>query len=328
MQGVLLLKKKQFSLFFLAFGQKILQYCQNYLVDFGSHSLRNDIISEEKSRFYNYLRFLSGNFSNCEQKILAGLWKLHATCAEIGSDSKHFFKKMFLLETKFGDLVKAFRTFGVAFFWQFVETAFFCPWQCSKSSVSLLSGKSVEIALFVSIPKLKISIYFLTKIYRPILIFDCGQKMFGLLAKKFRQGGQNFFPLVHKNFRGSDVFGRKVSSYHIWSLCGKLFDVFENFIYWSPLNFSEKNFLVFEFSNHYCQNLNNNLRTFWTKTSPVCQISILHLKLFSWRKSNLRSCKNFWFSYFKQKGISDLGRNFFEISLYKHIEKSSAGLFQ
>ena len=212
---------------------------------------------------------------------------------------------MFLLETKFGDRAKAFRTFGVAFFWHFVETAF-----------------------FVSMAMLKIYIHFSTKIYGPILFFDGGQKMFDLLAKKFRQGGQNFFPRVHKNFRGNDVFGRKVSSYHTWSLSGKLFDVFENFIYWSPLNFSEKNFFVFEFSNHYCRNLNNNLRTFRTKTSMVCQISILHLKLFSWRKSNLRNCKNICFSYFKQNGITDLGRNVFEISLYKHLEESSAGLFQ
>ena len=151
---------------------------------------------------------------------------------------------MFLLETKFGDLVKAFRTFGVAFFWQFVETAFFCPWQCSKSSVSLLSGKSVEIALFVSIPKLKISIYFLTKIYRPILIFDCGQKMFGLLPKKFRQGGQNFIPLARRNVRGSDVFDRNLSLYHFWSLSGKKFEVCQNF-FLKSVDFFRKDFFLF-----------------------------------------------------------------------------------
>ena len=151
---------------------------------------------------------------------------------------------MFLLETKFGDLVKAFRTFGVAFFWQFVETAFFCPWQCSKSSVSLLSGKSVEIALFVSIPKLKISIYFLTKIYRPILIFDCGQKMFGLLPKKFRQGGQNFIPLARRNVRGSDVFDRNLSLYHFWSLSGKKFDVCQKF-FLKSVDFFRKGFFLF-----------------------------------------------------------------------------------
>ena len=146
---------------------------------------------------------------------------------------------MFLLETKFGDLVKAFRTFGVAFFWQFVETAF-----------------------FVSMTMLKIYIHFLTKIYGPILFFDCGQKMFELLAKKFRQGGQNFNPRVHRNFRGSDVSGREISSFHFWSLSGKFFDVFENFIFWSPLNFSENIFLFVKNQTNIVEN--------WTK---ICAFS-------------------------------------------------------
>ena len=92
--------------------------------------------------------------------------------------------------------------------------------------------------------------------------------------------------------------------------------------------FPKRIFFVFEFSNHYCRKLNKNLRTFWTKTSPVCQISILHLNLFSWRKNNLGNGKIVCFSYFKQKGITDLGRNVFEFSLYNDIEKISAGLFQ
>ena len=92
--------------------------------------------------------------------------------------------------------------------------------------------------------------------------------------------------------------------------------------------FPKRFFFVFENPNHYCRNLNKTLRTFRTKTSPVCQVSILHLKLFSWRKNKLRNCKNVCFSYINRKGITDLGRNVFEISLYNDIEKKSAGLFQ
>ena len=248
--------------------------------------------------------FLKGKFSNCGQKVSASLWKLHTTCAEKSSDSKQFFKRMFLLETKFGDRAKAFRTCGVAFF-----------------------GNSSKLLFFLSMAMLKIYTHFLTKVYGPILFFDCGQKMFDLLAKKFRQGGQNFIPLAQRNLRGNDVFGRKISSYHFCSLSWKFFNVFENFIFWSPLNFSGKIFFVFEFPNHYCRNLKKNLRTFRTKTSPVCQISIVHLNLFSWRKNNLGNGKIVCFSYFKQKGITDLGRNIFEFSLNNDIEKNSAGLF-
>ena len=99
---------------------------------------------------------------------------------------------------------------------------------------------------------LKIYIHFLTKICRPKLFFDCGQKLFDLLAEKLRQGGENFIPRVQKNFRGSDFFGRKISSYHLRSLSGKYFDVCENFIFWSwsPLTFSEtKFFCVWNFSS-------------------------------------------------------------------------------
>ena len=88
-----------------------------------------------------------------------------------------------------------------------------------------------------------------------------------------------------------------------------------------------KEFFVFENSKQSCRTLNKNLRIFWTKTSPVCQISIIHLKLFSWRKNNLRNC-NICFSYFKRKGITDLGRSVFEISFNNDIEKLSACLFQ
>ena len=170
---------------------------------------------------------------------------------------------MFLFEKKFGDRAKAFRTFGVTFIWQFCRNCFF----------------------FESMPMLKVYIHFLTKIYRPILFFECGQKMIDLLAEKLRQGGHNFIPHVHKNFRGSHLFGKKISSYHLRSLSGKYFDVCENFLFWSwnPLNFSEKNFFAFENSHYYFWNLNKTLRNFRTKKSPVCQVSILHRKPFSWK---------------------------------------------
>ena len=107
---------------------------------------------------------------------------------------------------------------------------FLCPWQCSNYSVSLLSGNSVETTVFVSMRMLKIYINFLTKLFRPILFFECGQKMFGLL-KIFQQGGQNFIPLVQRNLRGSDVFDRNLYSYHFWKLSGKLSEVGQNFVF-------------------------------------------------------------------------------------------------
>ena len=114
---------------------------------------------------------------------------------------------MFLLEGKLGERAKAFRTFGVTFIWQFCRNCF-----------------------SVSMPMLKIYIHFLTIVYRPLLFFECGQKIFGLLTKIFQQGGQNFIPRVQKNFRGSDVFDRNLSSYHFWSLSGKHFDVCQIFV--------------------------------------------------------------------------------------------------
>ena len=163
-------------------------------------------------------------------------------------------------------------------------------------SLSLFSGCFVETVFIVSMPTFKIDMHFVTKSHKPLLFLDCGQKYFGLLAKIYQQGRQDFIPRVQRKFRGNDVFDRNISSYHFWSLSGKFFDVCQNFIFWSPLNFPEKRFFVFENSNHFCRSLKKTLRTFWTKTSPVCQISILHLKLFAWRKSNLRFFSKVCFS--------------------------------
>ena len=195
---------------------------------------------------------------------------------------------MFLLKTKFGDRAKAFPSCSVAFFGQMSKVLFLCPWQCSKYTYTFRQ-KFMDPYCFLSAVK-------------KCLIF--WQKNFGNVVKiSFHWSKETLKSVM------SDVFDRNLSSYHFWSLSGKLFDVFENFIFWSLLNFSENIFFVFENPNHYCRNLNKTLRTFRTKTSPVCQISILHLQLFSWRKNNLRNCIKVCFSYFMQKGITDLGRN-------------------
>ena len=107
---------------------------------------------------------------------------------------------MFLLETKFGDRAKAFRTFGVAFFWQFVETAF-----------------------LVSMIMLKIYIHFLTEIYRPILFFDCGQKVIDLLAKKLGKTVKTSFHVSTKFLEAVMFLVEKISPYHFWNLSGKFF---------------------------------------------------------------------------------------------------------
>ena len=110
----------------------------------------------------------------------------------------------------FSEIVQKLLALPVSLFsGNFSKLLFLCPCQCSNYSVSLLSGNSVETTVFVSMRMLKIYIHFLTKLFRPILFFECGQKMFGLL-KIFQQGGQNFNPLVQRNLRGSDVFDRNL----------------------------------------------------------------------------------------------------------------------
>ena len=153
--------------------------------------------------------------------------------------------------------------------------------------------------------------------------------MFGLLAKIFQQPGQNFLPRVQRNFTGKDVWDRNLSPYHFWSLSGNYFD-FVKILFFKVRGIFPKTicFFVFEVCYQLFWTLNKKLRTFRTKTSPVSQISIIHLKPFSWRKNNLRNYKNVCFWYFKQKGVRDLGRNVLKISLYNDIEKTSAGLFQ
>ena len=93
---------------------------------------------------------------------------------------------------------------------------------------------------------------------------------------------------------------------------------FVKIFFWSLLIFSEKIFFVFENSKHYCRNLNNNLRTFQTKSSPVFQNCIKHLKPFSWRKKDVRKCINFAFLTLSKIAWRTLGKRFPETFLEFH----------
>ena len=177
---------------------------------------------------------------------------------------------MFHFESKFRGRAKAFRTFSFAFFIKFFETAYY-----------------VSIAMF------KLYIQFLwQRLIDPYCFLSAVKKCLVLWQKFFKQRDQNVTPRVERNFRGKDVFVGNISSYHFWSLSGNYFDVCQNTFY-SPWNFSEKNFFS-KFPTSIVENWTKKVRNSRTKSSPVCQFPILHLKLFSWKK-NVRNCKNFAF---------------------------------
>ena len=165
---------------------------------------------------------------------------------------------------------------------------------------------------------LKIYKQFLTKIYRPILFFDCGQKLFGLLPKKFRKVIKTSFYLSKETLEAvmflKEIFTRII--FEVWS---------ENFLMFVKIlfikvrwNFPKYFFFVFENSYQYCRNLKNNLRTFGGKKSPVFQISILQLKPFSWRKKAVRNCINFAFHTLVKIAWRTLGKRFPETFLESH----------
>ena len=218
----------------------------------------------------NSFGFWAGIFQTAGKKTRLGCENcmLHLKIKVLTRNS--FFKRMFHFESKFRGRAKAFRTFSFAFFIKFFETAYY-----------------VSIAMF------KLYIQFLwQRLIDPYCFLSAVKKCLVLWQKFFKQRDQNVTPCVERNFRGKDVFVGNISSYHFWSLSGNYFDVCQNTFY-SPWNFSEKNFF-FEISYQYCRKLNKKVRNSRTKSSPVCQFPILHLKLFSWKK-NVRNCKNFAF---------------------------------
>ena len=206
---------------------------------------------------------------------------------------------MFLLESRLGERAKAFRTFGVTFIWQFCRNCFFlCPCQCSKYTYTFWQ-KFIDRYCFLS--AVKKSLVFWQKFFSKVVKISFHVSKESLEAAMFL----------------TEIFLRII--FEVWAENILMFVKILLFkVRW---NFPKYFFFVFENSYQYCRNLNNNLRTFRAKSSPVCQNSILHLKPFSWRKNSLRNCKIVCFSYFKQKGITDLGRNVFDISVYNDNEK-------
>ena len=78
------------------------------------------------------MRFLSGNFSDCGQKISAGMWKLLATCAEECSDSKHFFKGCSFWKLNSENVQKLFALAVSLFSGKLSKVLFLCQWHGSK----------------------------------------------------------------------------------------------------------------------------------------------------------------------------------------------------
>ena len=250
---------------------------------------------------------MSGNFSNCGQKNSAWLWKLHATCADKRSDQKNYFTRVFHFGSKFGGRVKTFRTFGVRFFRQIFRNCLLRVHGNDQTVHTILRQKLIDPYCFLSAVK-------------KCLVFR--QKFFSNLVKtSFHVSEETLREMMF----WTETFLRII--FEVWV---EFFLMFVKILFFKVRGIFPKRifFFVFELSYQYCRNLNKNLRTFPKTALPVCQISIIHLKPFSWRKNILRNCKNVCFSYFKQKGRTDLGRNVFEISLYNDIGKIWQSLFQ
>ena len=106
----------------------------------------------------------------------------------------------------------------------------------------------------------------------------------------------------------------------------KTFWSWSKFCFLKSVEFFRKEFFfVFENSYQYCRNLNKNLRIFHTKKSPVCQVSLLHLKPFSWRIKDVSNCIKVCFSNFKQNCITNFEQktcgNVLEIHCTSTLEK-------
>ena len=190
-----------------------------------------------------------------------------------------------------------------------------------KLSVLLLSSNSLETAFLCQWRCWKYTSTFWQKFIDPYCFLTAVKKCLVFCQKKFRKVFKTAFHLSEETLEAvmflTEIFLRIILE--VWAENILMFVKILLFkVRWKLPKYV---FFVFENSYQYCRNLNINLRTLRAKTSPVCQNSILHLRPFSWRKNSLRNCKNACFSYFKQKGITDLGRNVFEISLYKDIEK-------
>ena len=114
-------------------------------------------------------------------------------------------------------------------------------------SVPLLSSKSVETVFFVSIPILKISIYFWPKFIDPYWFLTAVKKYLVFWQKKFGKVVKTSFHVSTKALEAVmfvvENFLRII--FDVWA--EKFFVVREKFIFgsWSPLNFSEKKFFCF-----------------------------------------------------------------------------------
>ena len=188
------------------------------------------------------MRFLSGNFSNCGQKISAGLWKLQATCAEKSSDSKFFLKGCSFWKVDSEKVRKLFELSVSLLSGNFVETVFLCPCQFSKYTYTFWQ-KFIDRYCFLSAVK-------------KCLVF--WQKFFSKVVKtSFHVSKETLEAAMFL----TEIFLRII--FEVWAENILMF--VKILLFKVRLNFPKYFFLNFENSYQYCRNLNNNLRTFRAK---------------------------------------------------------------
>ena len=183
------------------------------------------------------MRFLSGIFSNFGQKISAGSWKLLATFAEKCSDSKHFFKRCSIWKLNSEIVQKLFALAVSLFFGQMSKVLFLCPWHGSKYTYTFWQN-IIDPYCFLSAVK-------------KCLIF--WQKIFGNMVK-------TSFHLSKETLEAV-MFLTEIFLSIIFEVWAENFLMFLKTLFFEVRwNFPKRFFFVFENSNHYCRNLNNNLR--------------------------------------------------------------------
>ena len=175
----------------------------------------------------------------------------------------------------------------------------------------------METVFYVSLATFSLNLQSLTKSHKPLLFFDCGEKLFGFLAKTFQRGGQNFSCSVstetleenktmkkklffdsflefdNKRFRCLAVlFGR---------ICQKwIVNVQRKFRKWTFFNLKVPTSIVGLWTK--------NVRTFCRNILPVHQDSFLRIKPFLSRKTEfLQKSEEVCFSDFRQNYIGFMG---------------------
>ena len=199
-------------------------------------------------------------------------------------------------------------------------------------SVPLLPSKSLETAFFVSRAMPKIYIHFLTKIYRPILFFDCGQKMFGLLPKKIRKLVKTSFHLSKETLEAvillTEIFNRIIIE--VWAENFLMF--VKNLFIKVRWNFPKIILLCFWKFLPVLSEIEKQFTHFSGK--KIAGLSNFHttFQTVFLKERGCQKLYKFCFSYFRQNCMTNFGQtisgNVFGISLCKYIGKIWACSFQ